>query len=351
WFYDRRRLDARRFRCRRRLRHRRGWSRRGRSNSSLRWRWRLGWGFLNGNRWLQGLDGLDQPRRSKHGRRRLWRLGLLRRSGLLCAALRRCRCLREHVAAWQRDATLPRNALDKRPRDDLFDGARRALQLDAVIAFEQRQHFLAGGAEQLRDFVDPDCCQCVPLVTNLYDCSTSVEASAGFASDVSAADSFCSSSCVVSVKRASICACASPASSAPNCASTSFRFSSSLLMSMRHPVSFAASRTFCPFLPMASDSCLSSTTTSITRSFSSTMDTRWTFAGLSALVTKTIGSSDHSTMSIFSPRSSRMIACTRVPFMPTQAPTGSTSRSREYTATFARSPASRTAPRIITVPS
>ena len=35
-------------------------------------------------------------------------------------------------------------------------------------------------------------------------------------------------------------------------------------------------------------------------------------------------------MSIFSPRSSRMIDCTRVPFMPTQAPTGSTSRSREY---------------------
>ncbi len=56
-------------------------------------------------------------------------------------------------------------------------------------------------------------------------------------------------------------------------------------------------------------------------------------------------------MSIFSPRSSRMIAWTRVPFMPTHAPTGSTSRSREYTATLARSPASRTAPRIITVPS
>ena len=46
-----------------------------------------------------------------------------------------------------------------------------------------------------------------------------------------------------------------------------------------------------------------------------------------------------------------MIDWTRVPFMPTHAPTGSTSRSREYTATFARSPASRTAPRIITVPS
>jgi hypothetical protein len=70
-----------------------------------------------------------------------------------------------------------------------------------------------------------------------------------------------------------------------------------------------------------------------------------------ALVTKAIGSSENSTMSIFSPRSSRMIDWTRVPFIPTQAPTGSTSRSREKTATLARSPASRTAPRITTVPS
>ena len=81
------------------------------------------------------------------------------------------------------------------------------------------------------------------------------------------------------------------------------------------------------------------------------MLTRCTRAGLIALVTNITGSSDHSTMSIFSPRSSRMMAWTRVPFMPTQAPTGSTSRSREKTATLARSPASRTAPRIITVPS
>ena len=100
-------------------------------------------------------------------------------------------------------------------------------------------------------------------------------------------------------------------------------------MSIRQPVSLAARRTFCPFLPIASDSCLSSTITSITLSRSSTIDTRCTFAGLSALVTKPTGSSENSTMSIFSPRSSRMMAWTRVPFMPTQAPTGSTSRSRE----------------------
>ena len=56
-------------------------------------------------------------------------------------------------------------------------------------------------------------------------------------------------------------------------------------------------------------------------------------------------------MSTFSPFSSRMIACTREPFMPTHAPTGSTSRSREATATFARSPGSRTHPLTTTVPS
>ena len=98
---------------------------------------------------------------------------------------------------------------------------------------------------------------------------------------------------------------------------------------MRQPVSFAASRTFWPFLPMASDSWLSSTITSITLSTSLTIVTRCTLAGLSAFITNCTGSSEKSTMSIFSPRSSRMMACTRVPFMPTQAPTGSTSRSRE----------------------
>ncbi len=46
-------------------------------------------------------------------------------------------------------------------------------------------------------------------------------------------------------------------------------------------------------------------------------------------------------MSIFSPRSSRMMDCTRMPFMPTQAPTLSTSRSRLNTAILVRSPASR----------
>ncbi len=46
-------------------------------------------------------------------------------------------------------------------------------------------------------------------------------------------------------------------------------------------------------------------------------------------------------MSIFSPRSSCTTAWTREPFMPTQAPTGSTSRSRDDTAILARAPGSR----------
>ena len=75
---------------------------------------------------------------------------------------------------------------------------------------------------------------------------------------------------------------ASPNSMPASCSSTSLRFSSSLLMSIFQPVSLAASRTFWPFLPIASDSCRSSTTTSITRCSSSTMLTRWTRAGLRA---------------------------------------------------------------------
>ncbi len=76
-----------------------------------------------------------------------------------------------------------------------------------------------------------------------------------------------------------------------------------------------------------------------------------TLAGDRALAAKIAGSSDHSMMSIFSPRNSRMIDCTRDPFMPTQAPTGSTSRSFEMTAILARSPGSRTAALMTTVPS
>ena len=60
-------------------------------------------------------------------------------------------------------------------------------------------------------------------------------------------------------------ASAVPTSRPSSCASTSRRFSSSLLMSMRQPVNLAARRTFCPFLPIARESCLSSTITSTFR--------------------------------------------------------------------------------------
>jgi hypothetical protein len=78
-------------------------------------------------------------------------------------------------------------------------------------------------------------------------------------------------------------------------------------MSIRQPISFEARRTFCPFLPIANDSWLSSTTISMIFSGLSTMDTRLIFAGLIALVAKVTVSSFHWMMSIFSPRNSRMI--------------------------------------------
>jgi hypothetical protein len=69
------------------------------------------------------------------------------------------RALRKDVAAWQRDIALPGEALDKLPRHDFFDRARGALDLDAVISLEQRGHFLARRAEELRDLVNPNSCQ------------------------------------------------------------------------------------------------------------------------------------------------------------------------------------------------
>jgi hypothetical protein len=126
-------------------------------------------------------------------------------------------------------------------------------------------------------------------------------------------------------------------------------------MSMRIPVSFAASRAFCPFLPIASESWLSGTITSADGCSSPSSGSRTvtddTFAGDSARATNVAGSCDHSMMSIFSPRSSRLITWMRVPRSPTHAPIGSTSRLVDATATFARSPASRAVAFTITIPS
>ena len=66
------------------------------------------------------------------------------------------------------------------------------------------------------------------------------------------------------------------------------------------------------------------------------MRTSRTLAGDSALVTKSAGSSEKGTMSIFSPRSSLTTMRTRAPRAPTQAPTGSTLLSLDQTAILVR---------------
>ena len=82
-----------------------------------------------------------------------------------------------------------------------------------------------------------------------------------------------------------ISASASPQPSTTDTASDSQRASSrifdSLLMSIRHPVSWTASRTFWPLRPIASESWSSGTITSIERCASS-MITFETAAGESA---------------------------------------------------------------------
>ena len=107
------------------------------------------------HRFGRRLRGLDQPRRRQRGRDRLGGLGALPAGLRPFAARGRVgeRRIRRHG-----QVALPRQARDELPRDDLFDRARCALHLDAVIALQQRHHFLARGVEQLRDFVNPDCC-------------------------------------------------------------------------------------------------------------------------------------------------------------------------------------------------
>ena len=95
--------------------------------------------------------------RRQRRRDRLRRFGLLRHTRLL-AALRDWRFGKD-VAGRQGDIALPGEAVDELSCDDLLDGARGALDFDAVIAFQQRRHLLAGGAEQLRNLVNPNSCQ------------------------------------------------------------------------------------------------------------------------------------------------------------------------------------------------
>jgi hypothetical protein len=89
-------------------------------------------------------------------RDRLRRLGRLLGGGGALPALDG-RDLGEDVAGRQLDVALLCQAIDELARDDLLDGARGALYLNAVIALEQRRHFLARCPEQLRDLVNPDC--------------------------------------------------------------------------------------------------------------------------------------------------------------------------------------------------
>jgi hypothetical protein len=95
----------------------------------------------NGHRFRR----FHQARRRQYRGHRLGRLWRLLRGRRLLALLDGR--LRENVARWQRDAPLLREPIHELARDDFFDRAGRALDFDAVIALQQRGHFLARGAE------------------------------------------------------------------------------------------------------------------------------------------------------------------------------------------------------------
>src|SRR5947207_1866435 len=118
--------------------------------------------------------------------------------------------------------------------------------------------------------------------------------------------------------------------------------------SIFQPVSSEARRTFWPLRPIASESWSSSTIAWIVL-VSGSENTRATRAGASASLAKRSGSGDHGTMSMRSPFNSFTTACTREPFIPTHAPTGSIESSRDETAILVRLPASRAVARISTI--
>ena len=126
--------------------------------------------------------------------------------------------------------------------------------------------------------------------------------------------------------------------------------SASVRMSISQPVSFDASRTFWPRRPMASRELLVGDDDFDGR-WSSSITTLLTSAGARALTMKVAGSGDQGTMSIFSPCSSPTTAWTRLPRMPTHAPTGSIPELWEITAILARLPGSRATDLISMMPS
>src|SRR5213075_1763507 len=73
----------------------------------------------------------------------------------------------------QRDVALARETIDQLARDDLFDGARRALDVDAHL-LEQRADFLAAGIEQLGDFINPNSGQAVYLFRRASKARTTI---------------------------------------------------------------------------------------------------------------------------------------------------------------------------------
>jgi hypothetical protein len=103
-----------------------------------------------------GPHRFDEARRWQHGRRGLRRLRRFLGRGRSLFALDDG-SLSEDVARRQLDVALLGQTIDELAGDDLFDRAGGALHVDAVIAFEERRHFLARRSEQLRDLINPDC--------------------------------------------------------------------------------------------------------------------------------------------------------------------------------------------------
>jgi hypothetical protein len=102
-----------------------------------------------------GPECLDQAR-AEHGAGWLGRLWRLRG---LAAGLFGGRRVGEERTCWQRNLALAGLPLHELARHDLFDRARRALDVDAGLRLEQGHGLLTRKTEQLRDLVHSNSCQ------------------------------------------------------------------------------------------------------------------------------------------------------------------------------------------------
>ncbi len=111
-------------------------------------------GFLVHRRWRDNFGRLDQPGGAQPGAERRFRLfGAL---STLPAPSGEGRLLREQRSSRQAQVTIAGYPFGELSGDNLFNGARGALDLNTMFAFEQVDDLVARDSEHLSDLINPN---------------------------------------------------------------------------------------------------------------------------------------------------------------------------------------------------